>query len=73
MEEILEKQYADFISMSRLFIREPLLVKNFKLELAKHDIWHLEEKGVITGTEALKLCEGIDKFISKLSDLLEDF
>ncbi len=30
MEEILEKRYVDFISMSRPFIREPLLVKRFK-------------------------------------------
>ena len=30
MEEILEKQYADCISMSRPFIREPLLVKNIR-------------------------------------------
>ena len=30
MEEILEKGYADFISMSRPFIREPFLVKKFK-------------------------------------------
>jgi 2,4-dienoyl-CoA reductase-like NADH-dependent reductase (Old Yellow Enzyme family) len=30
MEEIIEKKYADFISMSRPFIREPFLVKNFK-------------------------------------------
>ena len=29
MEEILEKGYADFISMSRPFIREPFLVKKF--------------------------------------------
>jgi 2,4-dienoyl-CoA reductase-like NADH-dependent reductase (Old Yellow Enzyme family) len=30
MEEILNKQYADFISMSRPFIREPFLVKNIR-------------------------------------------
>jgi 2,4-dienoyl-CoA reductase-like NADH-dependent reductase (Old Yellow Enzyme family) len=30
MEEILEKGYVDFISMSRPFIREPFLVKRFK-------------------------------------------
>ncbi|MFX0005873.1 MAG: NADH:flavin oxidoreductase [Promethearchaeota archaeon] len=30
MEEIIEKKHADFISMSRPFIREPFLVKNFK-------------------------------------------
>jgi 2,4-dienoyl-CoA reductase-like NADH-dependent reductase (Old Yellow Enzyme family) len=30
MEEILEKGYVDFISMSRPFIREPFLVKKFK-------------------------------------------
>ncbi|MHA2127804.1 MAG: NADH:flavin oxidoreductase [Candidatus Hodarchaeales archaeon] len=30
MEEILENRYADFISMSRPFIREPSLVKSFK-------------------------------------------
>jgi 2,4-dienoyl-CoA reductase-like NADH-dependent reductase (Old Yellow Enzyme family) len=30
MEDILEKNHADFISMSRPFIREPFLVKNFK-------------------------------------------
>ena len=30
MEEIIEKEHADFISMSRPFIREPFLVKNFK-------------------------------------------
>jgi 2,4-dienoyl-CoA reductase-like NADH-dependent reductase (Old Yellow Enzyme family) len=30
MEEVLEKQYADCISMSRPFIREPFLVKNIK-------------------------------------------
>jgi 2,4-dienoyl-CoA reductase-like NADH-dependent reductase (Old Yellow Enzyme family) len=30
MEEILEKRYVDFISMSRPFIREPFLVKRFK-------------------------------------------
>jgi 2,4-dienoyl-CoA reductase-like NADH-dependent reductase (Old Yellow Enzyme family) len=30
MEEIVQNKYADFISMSRPFIREPYLVKNFK-------------------------------------------
>jgi len=30
MKEVLEKQYADCISMSRPFIREPFLVKNIK-------------------------------------------
>ena len=30
MEEVLEKRYADCISMSRPFIREPFLVKNIK-------------------------------------------
>ncbi len=30
MEEVLEKGYADFISMSRPFIRQPLLVKEIK-------------------------------------------
>ncbi|MFW9896181.1 MAG: NADH:flavin oxidoreductase [Candidatus Thorarchaeota archaeon] len=30
MEEIVENQYVDFISMSRPFIREPLLVKKFR-------------------------------------------
>ena len=30
MEEILEKGYADFISMSRPFIREPSLVRRIK-------------------------------------------
>ena len=30
MEDVLQKNYADFLSMSRPFIREPLLVKNFK-------------------------------------------
>ncbi len=30
MEDALQKSYADFISMSRPFIREPYLVKNFK-------------------------------------------
>ncbi len=30
MEEIIEKKHVDFISMSRPFIREPFLVKNFK-------------------------------------------
>ena len=30
MEDVIEKQYADFISMSRPFIREPFLVKGFK-------------------------------------------
>lgn len=30
MEDILEKGYVDFISMSRPFIREPFLVKRFK-------------------------------------------
>ncbi|MFX1314642.1 MAG: NADH:flavin oxidoreductase [Promethearchaeota archaeon] len=30
MEEIIEKKYIDFISMSRPFIREPFLVKSFK-------------------------------------------
>ncbi|MFW9818656.1 MAG: NADH:flavin oxidoreductase, partial [Candidatus Thorarchaeota archaeon] len=30
MEQIIEKKYADFISMSRPFIREPFLVKYFK-------------------------------------------
>jgi len=30
MEEVIEKQYADFISMSRPFIREPYLIKGFK-------------------------------------------
>jgi 2,4-dienoyl-CoA reductase-like NADH-dependent reductase (Old Yellow Enzyme family) len=30
MEELLENHHADFISMSRPFIREPLLVKNFR-------------------------------------------
>jgi 2,4-dienoyl-CoA reductase-like NADH-dependent reductase (Old Yellow Enzyme family) len=30
MEEIIGQNYADFISMSRPFIREPFLVKNFK-------------------------------------------
>jgi 2,4-dienoyl-CoA reductase-like NADH-dependent reductase (Old Yellow Enzyme family) len=30
MEEIIENKNADFISMSRPFIREPFLVKNFK-------------------------------------------
>ncbi|MFW9938807.1 MAG: NADH:flavin oxidoreductase [Candidatus Thorarchaeota archaeon] len=30
MEEIIEKKYADFISMARPFIREPFLIKNFK-------------------------------------------
>lgn len=30
MEEVLEKDYADFISMSRPFIREPYLVKQIK-------------------------------------------
>ncbi|MFX0024156.1 MAG: NADH:flavin oxidoreductase [Candidatus Hermodarchaeota archaeon] len=32
MEEIIENKHADFISMSRPFIREPFLVKNFKSE-----------------------------------------
>ncbi|MFX1570588.1 MAG: NADH:flavin oxidoreductase [Promethearchaeota archaeon] len=32
MEKILENQFADFISMARPFIREPYLVKNFRLE-----------------------------------------
>ncbi len=32
MEEIIEKKYVDLISMARPFIREPLLVKNFKEE-----------------------------------------
>ncbi|MFX1320467.1 MAG: NADH:flavin oxidoreductase [Promethearchaeota archaeon] len=32
MEEIIEKKYIDLISMARPFIREPLLVKNFKEE-----------------------------------------
>ena len=32
MEEIIEKKYVDLISMGRPFIREPLLVKNFKEE-----------------------------------------
>lgn len=35
MEEILEKGYADFISMSRPFVREPLLVK--RIEAGKTD------------------------------------
>jgi len=35
MEEILEKGYADFISMSRPFIREPFLVK--RIEAGKTD------------------------------------
>jgi 2,4-dienoyl-CoA reductase-like NADH-dependent reductase (Old Yellow Enzyme family) len=35
MEEILEKGYADFISMSRPFVREPLLVK--RIEAGKSD------------------------------------
>jgi len=30
MEDIVQNNYADFISMSRPFIREPFLVKNFK-------------------------------------------
>ena len=30
MEEVLENNYADFISMSRPFIREPFLVNNIK-------------------------------------------
>jgi len=30
MEEVLEKRYADCISMSRPFVREPFLVKNIK-------------------------------------------
>jgi 2,4-dienoyl-CoA reductase-like NADH-dependent reductase (Old Yellow Enzyme family) len=30
MEEIVKNNYADFISMSRPFIREPFLIKNFK-------------------------------------------
>jgi len=30
MEEIIENKHADFISMSRPFIREPFLVKSFK-------------------------------------------
>ncbi|MFX0037509.1 MAG: NADH:flavin oxidoreductase [Candidatus Hermodarchaeota archaeon] len=30
MEEIIEKKHVDFISMSRPFIKEPFLVKNFK-------------------------------------------
>src|SRR5512139_2987216 len=30
MKEVLEKQYADCISMCRPFIREPFLVKNIK-------------------------------------------
>jgi 2,4-dienoyl-CoA reductase-like NADH-dependent reductase (Old Yellow Enzyme family) len=30
MEEVLQNDYADFISMSRPFIREPLLVKKFR-------------------------------------------
>ena len=30
MEEILEHNYADFISMSRPFIREPFIVKQLK-------------------------------------------
>ena len=30
MEEVINKKYADFISMSRPFIREPFLVKNIK-------------------------------------------
>ena len=30
MEEIIGKKYVDLISMARPFIREPLLVKNFK-------------------------------------------
>jgi 2,4-dienoyl-CoA reductase-like NADH-dependent reductase (Old Yellow Enzyme family) len=32
MEEIIENEYADFISMSRPFIREPFIVKNFQEE-----------------------------------------
>ena len=32
IEDVLEKGYADFISMSRPFIREPFLVQNFKEE-----------------------------------------
>ena len=35
MEEIIEKGYADFISMSRPFVREPLLVK--RIEAGKTD------------------------------------
>ena len=35
MEEIIEKGYADFISMSRPFVREPLLVK--RVEAGKTD------------------------------------
>ncbi|MFX0138853.1 MAG: NADH:flavin oxidoreductase [Candidatus Hodarchaeota archaeon] len=30
MEQIIEKKYADFVSLSRPFIREPFLVKRFK-------------------------------------------
>ncbi len=30
MEDVIEKRFADFISMSRPFIREPFLVKGFK-------------------------------------------
>ncbi|MBW2637531.1 MAG: NADH:flavin oxidoreductase, partial [Deltaproteobacteria bacterium] len=30
MEEILQKNHADLISMSRPFIREPLIVKKFR-------------------------------------------
>lgn len=32
MAEVVKRQYADFISMSRPFIREPFLVKNFREE-----------------------------------------
>ena len=32
MEQIIEKKYADFISLSRPFIREPFLIKKFKEE-----------------------------------------
>jgi len=32
MEELIRSKYTDFISMSRPFIREPFLVKNFREE-----------------------------------------
>ena len=36
MEELIEKNHTDFISMSRAFIREPFLIKNFKEGKAGH-------------------------------------